>query len=92
MHVLLQENIGIVFEEQGKLEEAEKMYNETLAIRLKVFGEDSIEVAKTKKNIADIRKTQGQYDEALGMYNDVVKIQERVLGHEHPHVADTKVL
>ena len=90
LHVLLQKNIGIVLGQQSKLEEATQMYNETLQIRLKVFGEDSLQVADIRKDIADIRKTQGQYNEALEMYNGVVKIQEHVLGHEHLDTANTR--
>ena len=90
MHVLLQENIGIVFKQQGKFEEAEQRYSETLQIRLKVFGEDSLDVAKTRMNIANIRNGQGRFAEALKIYTGVVQIQERVLGRNHPLVADTK--
>jgi hypothetical protein len=43
------------------------MYNQTLQIRLKVFGNDSLDVANTQKNIADIRSAQAQYDEAVKM-------------------------
>ena len=64
--MVLQENIGLVFEEQGKLEEAEQMYNETLQIRLKVFGEDSLQVAHTRKNIADIRKKNARLTTTQG--------------------------
>ena len=60
LNVLLQENIGIVFAQQGKLEEAEQMYNQTLQIRLKVFGDDSLDVADTQKNIADIQVRSAQ--------------------------------
>ena len=94
LNVLLQENIGIVFEEQGKLEEAEQMYNQTLQIRVKVFGDDSLDVAKTQKNIADIRSAQARDVCKLGMYVEmyagVVQIQQRVLGRNHPLTADTK--
>ena len=86
---MLQENIGIIFEKQGKLDEAEQMYNQTLQIRVKVFGNDSLDVANTQKNIADIRSAQAQYEEAVKMYTSVVQIQERVVGREHPHVAAT---
>ena len=85
----MQGNIGIIFEQQGKLDEAEQMYNDSLEINLKVFGEDSLDVANMQKNIADVKEARGQYDEAVEMYNDVVKIQERVLGHEHLDVAAT---
>ena len=59
MHVLLQNNIGIIFEQQGKLEDAEHMYTESLQIYLKVFSKDSLKVAGMLKKIADIRKAQG---------------------------------
>ena len=88
----MQSNIGIVLEQQGQLEGAEQMYTESLQINLKVFGEDSLNVADAQKDIADVRKAQGRYDEAVKVYTDVLQIQERVLGHNHPVVADTKVL
>ena len=62
LNVLLQENIGTVFHEQGRLEEAEQMYNQTLQIRVKMFGHDSLDVAKTQKNIASIRSAQARCD------------------------------
>ena len=65
LHVLLQKNIGIILEQQDKLEEALQMYDEMLQIRLKVFGEDSPQVADIRKDIADVRETQGRYNEAL---------------------------
>ena len=59
MHVLLQNNIGIIFEQQGKLEDAEHMYTASLQIYLKVFSKDSLKVAGMLKKIADTRKAQG---------------------------------
>ena len=59
MHVLLQNNISIIFKQQGKLEDAEHMYTESLQIYLKVFSKDSLKVAGMLKKIADIRKAQG---------------------------------
>ena len=85
----LQSNIGIILEQQGRLEDAEQMYTEALQINLKVFGKDSLNVVDTQKDIADMCNAQGQYDEAVKVYTDVLQIQERVLGHNHPLVADT---
>ena len=89
INVMLQESISIVFEEQGKLEEAEQTYNQTLQIRVKVFGDDTLDVAKVQKNIADICSAPARYDEAVEMYPGVVHIQERVLGRDQPDVAAT---
>ena len=88
--IFFQINIGIVLEQQGRLEDAEQMYTESLQINLKVFGEDSLNVADAQKDIADVRKAQGWYDEAVKVYTDVLQIQERALGHNHPDVANTK--
>ena len=76
----------MVLEQQGQLEDAEQMYTESLQINLKVFGEDSLNVADVQKNIADVRAAQGRYDEAVKVYTDVLQIQERVLGRNHPDV------
>ena len=85
----MQSNIGTVLEKQGRLEDAEQMYTESLQINLKVFGEDSLNVAYMQRNIADVREAQGRYDEAVKIYADVLQIQERVLGRNHLDTADT---
>ena len=86
---MLQGNIGIMFQQQGKLDDAEQMYNESLQIGLKVFGEGSLDVAGMLKNIADVRKAQGRYDEAVEMYTSVLQVQERLFGRNHLDVAKT---
>ena len=87
---MLQGNIGIVFEEQGKLDNAEQMYNESLRINVKVFGEGSLDAVDMQKNIADVREAQGRYDEAVAIYTSVLQIQERLLGRNDLNIAETQ--
>ena len=63
----MQGNIGIIFEQQGKLDEAEQIYNDSLKIKLKVFGEGSLDAENMQKNIADVKEARGQCDEAVKM-------------------------
>ena len=43
--------ISVILEWQGKLDDAELVYNKSLQV--KVFGESSLDVANMQKNIAD---------------------------------------
>ena len=45
--------VTFIFEKQGKLDDAEQMYNESLQIEPKVFGKCSLDVAGTRENLAD---------------------------------------
>jgi len=45
-------NMGIMYDSQGRYEEALEAYSKSLDIKIKVLGQDSLEVAKTHNNMA----------------------------------------
>ena len=58
-------SIAIVYEQQAKYTEALSMHYEVLEIRLKTFGREHPDTAKTLKNIAIVLTLQGKHEEAL---------------------------
>ena len=75
--------------DQGHFDDALKMYQQTLQIRVTVFGRDHPQVAVTLANIANVYQAQGLYDKALETYEKSLKIDIKVHGLDHLLVADT---
>ena len=74
---------------QGKLDEAEPLYKEALAIDKKVFGDEHPNVAGDLNNLAELLRTQGKYDDAKPLQEEALAIRKKVLGEEHPEVAES---
>jgi len=81
--------IGIVLEEQGKLEEALEMYEMAMAIRVKALGKEHLDVGSTYNKIACVLEEQGKLEEAWQMYQTAMAIRVKALGKEHLDVGDT---
>jgi Tfp pilus assembly protein PilF len=93
-------SLAVLLDTQGKYDEAEPLYQRSLAIRRKVcaihlaassrdhscrvLGEEHPDVATSLNNLAGLLYTQGKYDEALIYANQSLDINKRVLGNEHP--------
>ena len=81
------QNIAIIYQEQGKFEEALEIYELALATQIRVCGQDHPNVAKTEENIGIVYYRQAKYEEALVQYGRALEIETRVLGHDHLDVA-----
>jgi tetratricopeptide (TPR) repeat protein len=93
-------NLAVLLDTQGKYDEVEPLYQQSLAIRrkvcaihfaapprdhsCKVLGEEHPHVAISLNNLAVLLKTQGKYDEALVYANQSLDIRRRKLGDKHP--------
>ena len=53
-------NIGIVYENQDKYEEALVQYSRALEIEIRVLGQDHLDVAKLYNNIGSVCGSQGK--------------------------------
>ena len=82
-------NIGGVYREQGKNDEALKYFNKALDIYLKKLDKDHPDLAISYNNIAAIYVEQGKYDEALKYYNKAFKIFKKRLGTSHSYTTNT---
>ena len=90
-HILTLQNAfaRIVFlSTQGKLDEAEPLYKEALAIDKKVFGDEHPQVALALNNLAVLLEEGfGNYEESYKLKKEALAIWKKVHGDEHPLVA-----
>jgi tetratricopeptide (TPR) repeat protein len=80
-------NIALFLQSQGKYDEAEPMYRQTLALTEKILGKEHLRHASTltsMNNLAFLLQSQGKYDEAEPMYRQTLALREKILGKEHP--------
>ncbi len=80
-------NIGAVYDSQGKYKEALENYRKALAINKKAYGEEHPDVAINYNNIGEVYRKQGKYEEALENYRKALAINKKAYGEEHPDVA-----
>ncbi len=66
---------------------AQKYYDEALAIRRKVLGNENIQTANTLHNLAILAENQMNYSAARKYYEEALLIKRKVLGNEDPETA-----
>ncbi|WP_417911791.1 tetratricopeptide repeat protein [Candidatus Electronema sp. TJ] len=71
---------------QGRLDEAEKLYLQALAIWETSLGKEHPAAAKGLSNLAELRKAQGRLDEAEALHRRALALWENALGSGHPSV------
>ena len=81
--------LGRYLYDRGLYEEAEPLYQRSLAIEEKALGPDHPDVATTLNNLARLYKSRGRYEEAEPLYQRSLAITEKALGPDHPSVAIT---
>ena len=59
-------NLGVLYKDQGRLEEAEAMYQQALAGYEKALGSDHKSTLKTVYNLGVLYTSQGRLEEAKG--------------------------
>ncbi|WAS92593.1 serine/threonine-protein kinase [Nannocystis punicea] len=75
--------------DQNRLDEAEALLRESLALRQQVLGPHHPDVAVVLHNLGRIAVLRLDYPNALAHFRRALAIRERSLGAAHPAVADT---
>lgn len=70
--------------DQGRLDEAEQMYNSLLKDRLELFGDRHPDTLITLSHTAAVASWQGNHQKAEGIYREVLRIKQETLGTDHP--------
>lgn len=70
--------------ERVDLDEAERLYKETLEIHKRVLGPEHPNRLTSMHNVATVLKRQGKLNEARKLNEETLEIRKRVLGREHP--------
>ncbi len=80
-------NLARQYATQGWYEEAESLFQSTLAISQKKLGPDHPTIAIILNNLADLYASQGKYEQAEPLYQRALTIREKALGLEDPDTA-----
>ena len=71
---------GNLYSDQGKMDEAEKMYQRALQGKEKAWGPEHTSTLDTVNNLGNLYKDQGKMDEAEKMYQRALQGYEKALG------------
>ncbi|BAY16258.1 hypothetical protein NIES21_20830 [Anabaenopsis circularis NIES-21] len=82
-------NLAGLYHSQGKYSKAEPLYQEALALRRKLLGEENPNVANSLNNLANLYDSQGKYNEAESLYQEALTLTRRLLGEGNPDVANS---
>jgi len=85
-------NIGLVYDTQGKYEEALEMYTKSLDIKTRIHGGDNHpDVAASYQNIGIVYGKKGDRAAATEMYTKAYHIfLKKQLGPDHPQTQGLK--
>ncbi|KFY32262.1 hypothetical protein V493_00366 [Pseudogymnoascus sp. VKM F-4281 (FW-2241)] len=77
-------NVGESFRILGNYPEAERIHQQTLELREKIFGRAHLGTLASMNSLAMVLNNQGRYKEAEQLDMEIVKLKKEVLGREHP--------
>ena len=81
-------NLAVLYQEQGRYDEAEALHKRALAIREKALGAGArARGHHASRTWPSSTGLQGRFDEAEPLYLRALEILEKSLGAEHPEVA-----
>ncbi|KAH9206331.1 P-loop containing nucleoside triphosphate hydrolase protein [Leptodontidium sp. 2 PMI_412] len=82
-------NLGLLYADQGKLVEAERMYQRALQSNEKAWGPEHTSTLDTVNNLGLLYADQGKLVEAERMYQRALQGYEKAWGPEHTSTLDT---
>ncbi|RYP50015.1 hypothetical protein DL768_004370 [Monosporascus sp. mg162] len=82
-------SLGNLYSDQGKLKEAEAMYQRALQGRERALGPDHRSALETVNNLGILYFNQGKLKEAEEMYQRALQGKEKALGPDHTSTLNT---
>ncbi len=77
-------NLALLYNIQGRYEEAEPLYKQALAMFQKLLGTEHPDVATSQFNLGTLYHKQGKYPAADVLYRQSLAIANAKLGPNHP--------
>jgi tetratricopeptide (TPR) repeat protein len=81
--------LGNLYKDQGKLQEAEAMYQQALTGYEKALGPDHTSTLDSVHNLGILYKDQGKLQKAEAMYQRALTGKEKALGPDHTSTLDS---
>jgi eukaryotic-like serine/threonine-protein kinase len=75
--------LGLVAQRQGRLEEAQEILHEALALQTRYLGEDHVDVARTLELLASRRPSE-ELARSVALHRRALEIRTTALGPSHP--------
>ncbi|KAI0810082.1 hypothetical protein GGR55DRAFT_689254 [Xylaria sp. FL0064] len=82
-------SLGLLYADQGKMQEAENMYLRALQGYERAWGPDHTSTLDTVNNLGNLYKFQGKMQDAENMYLRALQGYERAWGPDHTSTLDT---
>jgi CHAT domain-containing protein len=83
------DRLGFLLYTSGNLADGEKYLRQSLDVRDRAPGADSLEYAETANDLAMVLRDLRKLDEAKTLAQRAVAIRQRALGNTDPHVAES---
>ena len=83
-------NLALLYDTQGKYEQAEPLYQRALAIREAALGYEHPATATSLYNLAELYRNQGKYEQAKPLFQRALDLYEKALGTQHPHTQQAR--
>ena len=81
--------LGLLYADQGRLSDAEAMYERALRGYEKALGPEHTSTLSTVNNLGNLYKDQGRLSDAEAMYERALQGYEKALGPEHTSTLST---
>ena len=78
-------HLAVTYRRQGRLDDACKLEEWVLGIRIGVFGEEHSDTLSAKSNLAATYQCQGRLEDASKLEEQVLRIRINEFGDEHPN-------
>jgi tetratricopeptide (TPR) repeat protein len=86
---ILFDRVGLYLHGRAVFPLAEQVFRDAIAMGERVFGADSLEVARSRNNLANILYAVGRRQEAEPLFRESLAVQEKQLGRSDPGCART---
>ncbi len=83
----MENNLGTIYMEQGRIDEAEEFFIKSSEGFKQLFGTLNPDYASTLNNLASVHKSRGELGEALNLYTRVLDLDKVIYGIDHPRYA-----
>ena len=72
-----------MYDKLGEYNQAKELYDKTLTVYQKIFGEDHAAVATSYNNLASLYESLGEYNQAKELQEKALMIYEKIFGEDH---------
>jgi tetratricopeptide (TPR) repeat protein len=83
-------NLGYAHAVAGRLDEAIRLYQQTLTARTQILGTDHPLTLTVRSNLADAYRSAGRLDDAIDLHQQTLADRTRILGTDHPRTLTSR--